>query len=706
MKRRFFTIAMILMVSICFADVPFLAYDFEDLTSAPYQYPIQTVLGTGTLSLTVSTMTNPSASLGYNPVTQLDDGRAYSSSNYPIATAPSSTHGIQILTSTVGLSDIKLSWNQRSANIMSNRTRIQYTIDSIVWIDYEANESNSENFFLSSGAPEIIYDNGLLINFHSWWFFRSVDFSGIPEVNNNANFGIRIVAAHPSGQNSYASIGNIYNGTGNVVFDNIIFTHYTPVSSPFASVESGLKLSPFTVSLACETESAEIYYTLDGAEPDEIESNLYTEPIEIDSTTTLKFIAVKADLPSSEIQTVEYRFPVDVESIVALHSETPDTGEIYRITNEVVVSMSLDDGHCLYVQDNEDIENREGIKITDTELVLTSQFNIGDGFVDIAGMLCTDRGMLIFIPIIDSGTLLNTEVHITPLNVTLAEMSENIEIYQSMLLLIEDVQFEEEGVFETDSVYPIYDPTGDFVCKTIWADADYIGTDVPTERLNLIAILSIEDDIAYLTPRFLLDMEIIPPDVYNPPREANFSIDGGVVKLDWLAPDLETNSLDFLESYNVYRDDIAIATDISDAFFDDENVEAEQTYIYHITANYDGGFESEPSNVLVVYVQPTSDRETPSIRTALIGNYPNPFNPTTSILFSVDSSSSTPVSISIYNIRGQLVRSLVDDVFTSGEHSVVWNGTDNNGISVGSGIYFYRFTADEYVQTRKMIMIK
>jgi hypothetical protein len=696
------------MVSICFADVTFLAYDFEDLTSWPFPSQIHPSFGTGALSMTVASMTNPANIIGIDPVTYQNTGFAYTTSTYPAQNGSCSTHGLQILTSTAGLYDIKLHWFQYAAQGSANRSRLQYTIDSIVWIDFDANESNSENVFVSSGQAVLAgYDNGMFRIYTDWWYRRFVDFSGIPEVNDNPNFGIRIVAAHPTGQSSYSQvIGSTYYTASAIRFDNIDFKHNTRVANPTVSVNSGLKLSPFSVSLNCDTESAEIFYTLDGTEPDATGGYLYTEPIEIDSTTTLKFIAVKTDLPSSELQTVEYRFPVDIEAIATLHEENPDTGEIYRITSEIVVSMSLDEGHCLYVQDNEDIENREGIKIIDTELVLTSQFNIGDGFVDIVGMLCEDRGMLTFVPIIDSGTLVNTEVHITPITVTLAELVENIEIYQSMLLKIEKVQFEEDGVFELDSLYPIFDSTGEFSMKSIWTDSDYIGTYIPTERLNLIAILSIEDDIAYLTPRFLLDMEIIPPDVYNPPRNASFSIDAGVVKLDWIAPDLETNTIDFLESYNVYRDDIAIATDISDMFFNDENVDDGQTYTYHITANYECGLESEPSNILVVYIQPTADREAPSIKTTLIGNYPNPFNPTTSILFSVDSSSNTPVSISIYNIRGQLVRSLVDDVYASGEHSVVWNGTDNNGTSVGSGIYFYRFTAGDHVQTRKMIMIK
>jgi flagellar hook assembly protein FlgD len=70
------------------------------------------------------------------------------------------------------------------------------------------------------------------------------------------------------------------------------------------------------------------------------------------------------------------------------------------------------------------------------------------------------------------------------------------------------------------------------------------------------------------------------------------------------------------------------------------------------------------------------------------------------------SATNTHVRIDIFNIRGQLVRTLVNGEFAPGEHSVVWNGTDCSGQSVGSGVYFYRMTVGEHVETNKMILMK
>ncbi|MCL2063102.1 MAG: leucine-rich repeat protein [Candidatus Cloacimonetes bacterium] len=91
-------------------------------------------------------------------------------------------------------------------------------------------------------------------------------------------------------------------------------------------------------------------------------------------------------------------------------------------------------------------------------------------------------------------------------------------------------------------------------------------------------------------------------------------------------------------------------------------------------------------------------------RTELIGNYPNPFNPETTISFSVAKAGN--VNISIYNIKGQLVKSLVNNEYSAGEHNVIWNGSDNNGRNVGSGVYFYQMQTDDDVFVRRMVLLK
>ena len=89
----------------------------------------------------------------------------------------------------------------------------------------------------------------------------------------------------------------------------------------------------------------------------------------------------------------------------------------------------------------------------------------------------------------------------------------------------------------------------------------------------------------------------------------------------------------------------------------------------------------------------------------LFQNYPNPFNPTTTISFSIPEESKV-VELIIYNIKGQLVKILVKDFQDVGEHSAIWNGDDESGTSVSSGIYFYKLEAGDFQKVRKMILLK
>jgi flagellar hook assembly protein FlgD len=85
-------------------------------------------------------------------------------------------------------------------------------------------------------------------------------------------------------------------------------------------------------------------------------------------------------------------------------------------------------------------------------------------------------------------------------------------------------------------------------------------------------------------------------------------------------------------------------------------------------------------------------------------NYPNPFNPLTEIKFSLPENS--PVKLVIFNVLGQKVKTLLDRDMQAGNHSVIWDGKNQDGNDVGSGIYFYRIEAGQYKVSRKMLVIK
>jgi hypothetical protein len=90
---------------------------------------------------------------------------------------------------------------------------------------------------------------------------------------------------------------------------------------------------------------------------------------------------------------------------------------------------------------------------------------------------------------------------------------------------------------------------------------------------------------------------------------------------------------------------------------------------------------------------------------ALLPNYPNPFNPTTTIVYKVPSGGAL-VTVRVYDVEGRLVRTLVDRYVGGGTHTVDWNGRDRKGNAVASGVYFYRMKTTAFAETRKMVLLK
>ena len=90
--------------------------------------------------------------------------------------------------------------------------------------------------------------------------------------------------------------------------------------------------------------------------------------------------------------------------------------------------------------------------------------------------------------------------------------------------------------------------------------------------------------------------------------------------------------------------------------------------------------------------------------TKLVGNYPNPFNPSTTIQY--DIKEATYVSLVVYNIQGEKVKTLVNDYKGTGSYRAVWNGENESGSRVAGGVYIYRMIAGDYTQAQKMLLVK
>ncbi|MCD4746583.1 MAG: T9SS type A sorting domain-containing protein, partial [Bacteroidales bacterium] len=154
--------------------------------------------------------------------------------------------------------------------------------------------------------------------------------------------------------------------------------------------------------------------------------------------------------------------------------------------------------------------------------------------------------------------------------------------------------------------------------------------------------------------------------------------------------------------YNVYLDETFVDF-TANRFWQYTDLVNGQTYIAGVEAVYDEGV-SEIVTTTFIYNTVGIDNVIVTSN-ELTGNYPNPFNTTTTITFSLAENTEN-TELSIYNIRGQKVMTLINKELSAGRHLVVWNGKDKNNKQVPCGTYFYKIKTEKFSETKKMILMK
>lgn len=179
-----------------------------------------------------------------------------------------------------------------------------------------------------------------------------------------------------------------------------------------------------------------------------------------------------------------------------------------------------------------------------------------------------------------------------------------------------------------------------------------------------------------------------------------YRIIDGLIELSWLG-------VEDIPSYNLYRRDGDREFTLLHAnlkpdengliHYTDRSVEEGVTYHYRL----------EAGNGSELYIE-TQGIGVPIVHARLYQNYPNPFNPSTTLPFTIPggTGAKTLVHMAVYDIRGTLVKTLADDVYSGGRHTVRWDGRNNRGELVASGIYFARLSLGEINQTRKLILLR
>jgi flagellar hook assembly protein FlgD len=188
--------------------------------------------------------------------------------------------------------------------------------------------------------------------------------------------------------------------------------------------------------------------------------------------------------------------------------------------------------------------------------------------------------------------------------------------------------------------------------------------------------------------------------IIGAPTNLQASVTSPHVHLTWAAPSVTSG----MTAYRLYRNGamiMMIMPATTTAYTDSPTSSGEHSY--YVTSMF-GMTESAASNTATITITANQDgTELPGM-TALNGNYPNPFNPETNISFSL--SKHQYAHLAVYNLAGQKIRDLSQGNMPAGHHVVSWNGTDDLGNKVASGIYLYKLETDNKTLVRKMIMLK
>jgi hypothetical protein len=180
-------------------------------------------------------------------------------------------------------------------------------------------------------------------------------------------------------------------------------------------------------------------------------------------------------------------------------------------------------------------------------------------------------------------------------------------------------------------------------------------------------------------------------------------------------PDPADSLLTYSLTYRRVGDDPVFVQDLADTVFASPPLVDNSTYTWFVTATDGKGLTRDTETWTFTMRLPSGIEEPgtgggnlPRVF-ALSQNYPNPFNPRTTISFDVPEKEQegVHVNLAVFSVRGLKVKTLLaGQLMMPGTHQVAWDGRDEQGVAVGSGIYLYRITAGEWTSERKMIVLK
>jgi hypothetical protein len=269
---------------------------------------------------------------------------------------------------------------------------------------------------------------------------------------------------------------------------------------------------------------------------------------------------------------------------------------------------------------------------------------------------------------------------------------------------------------EMETVKDILD-LGAFAPPGEWEFVSIIPASAQLNYTATVSTLCDSSDTGICYSRFFVRAHTaVPALVFDSPADSGYSVDNLAPGAPMLVINLSTAGWDAstdedFDYFTVYCapdpgtpiDQAVVVTTTTDTTV--VLPDSTQNKYVFVTAKDFNGNESEESNrELNPLVTGVDDGGNVPVRTTLHQNVPNPFNPTTTIRFEL--ATAADVTLRIYDVSGRLVRTLVDESMPQARHDVTWNGLNDAGAQVASGVYFYRLTAGDFMQVRKMTILK
>jgi hypothetical protein len=356
-----------------------------------------------------------------------------------------------------------------------------YTLESVV-VDYEvipAGEESGDTFSENMTADGNTYN----FVFDTFDAFTTV------------NYTIVATASTPESVQTTAR----QSGSFVVVTDSQV----APVTF---SPGSGTYTNAVQVTMATVTSGAQIFYTVNGDDPDD-ESTPYTSPVTFTQSVEVKAIAFADGMDPSIITSANYEVEVDaveMPTVADLRVAAQD-GTEYQYTGDGVITYTRGARNAKYFQDE-----TGGMLIDDPGSgVIVSEYNMGDIITGVLGTLGTFNQLVQFVPSVDPGPSPGT-ADVVAVPTTLAEL--NALEHESRLVVIEDVTFLADGNFTAGTNFDITDPSLEpeeaVIFRTAFSESNYIGTAIPQEAVTLTALVGNFGGTLQLTARF--DSDIVP----------------------------------------------------------------------------------------------------------------------------------------------------------------------------------------------------